>query len=410
MQIKSWNQFIIERLGVPDNIVDSATKIYQAIIDSLENYDNSFTFGSITYLKQSTNPGNKINIEKDFSLDFSISELKFSDIKFDMTIHVNDNITSCDVASWAVAVSHEDDSNYKVVYNKSNAGSIYLKVDFVVRSDESFQDLKNHLLDKRSNTIGVLSHELKHVYDKYMIGRHLLSDIIEYQSFAKTSTGFEELDLFFYYLYLTSQEENLVRPSEIAGQIISSGITKSEFKKFIEETKVYSDMIKIRNWSYKGLKDNLKNNIGNIRKMFHDIPESESDKDVIDVVLKISYDALMEKSSDIIEKYLDLNNAAKLLTGKIKKEDIDFYNEYLKSKSFKSYDDFFNYWEKKLKFEANKVIKKISKLYDMCKDNNINPLMAKINDRIDGKCIVNPKLYREVVLGSKVGKIDYKKI
>ena len=37
----------------------------------------------------------------------------------------------------------------------------------------------------------------------------------------------------------------------------------------------------------------------------------------------------------------------------------------------------------------------------MCKDENINPVMLKINDRIDGKCIVNPKLYREVVLGSK---------
>jgi hypothetical protein len=234
-----------------------------------------------------------------------------------------------------------------------------------------------------------------------MIGRHLLSDIIEYQSFAKTSTGFEELDLFFYYLYLTSQEENLVRPSEIAGQIISSGITKSEFKNFLEETKVYTNMIKIRNWSYRGLKDNLKNNIENIRKMFYDIPDSESDEEVIDIVLRIAYNELMSKSSDIIEEFLDLNNAAKLLTGKIKKEDIDFYNEYLKSKSFKSYDDFFNYWEKKLKFEANKVIKKISKLYDMCKDENINPVMLKINDRIDGKCIVNPKLYREVVLGSK---------
>ena len=409
MKVKNWNQFIIERLGVPDNIVDSATKLYQVIVDSLDSDDENTTFGSIMYFSQSTNPGNKLNIKKDLSLDFSISELKFSDVEFNITIHVNDNIPSCDVASWGVSVSHEDGSNYKVVYNKSNVGSIYLKVDFVVLSDESFKDLKNYLLDRRSNTIGILTHELKHVYDKYMIGQYLLSDIIEYQSFAKTSTGFEELDNFFYYLYLTSQEENLVRSSEIAGQIISSGITKSEFKNFLEETKVYKQMIKIRNWSYSGLKDNLKNNMGNIRKMFHDIPESEPDEEVIDVVLRIAYNELMSKSSDIIEEFLDLNNAAKLLTGKIKKEDIDFYNEYLKSKSFKSYDDFFNYWEKKLKFEANKVIKKISKLYDMCKDENINPVMLKINDRIDGKCIVNPKLYREVVLGSKTKKIDYKK-
>ena len=409
MKVKNWNQFIIERLGVPDNIVDSATKLYQVIVDNLDSDDENTTFGSIMYFSQSTNPGNKLNIKKDLSLDFSISELKFSDVKFNITIHITDNISSIDVASWAVSVSHEDDSNYKVVYNKSNVGSIYLKVDFVVSPEDNFNGIKDYLLDRRSNTIGILTHELKHVYDKYMIGQYLLSDIIEYQSFAKTSTGFEELDNFFYYLYLTSQEENLVRSSEIAGQIISSGITKSEFKDFLEETKVYKQMIKIKNWSYEGLKNDLLLNIEDIRKMFHDIPESEPDEEVIDVVLRIAYNALMEKSSDIIEEFLDLNNAAKLLTGKIKKEDIDFYNEYLKSKSFKSYDDFFNYWEKKLKFEANKVIKKISKLYDMCKDENINPVMLKINDRIDGKCIVNPKLYREVVLGSKTKKIDYKK-
>jgi len=71
MKVKNWNQFIIERLGVPDNIVDSATKLYQVIVDSLDSDDENTTFGSIMYFSQSTNPGNKLNIKKDLSLDFS---------------------------------------------------------------------------------------------------------------------------------------------------------------------------------------------------------------------------------------------------------------------------------------------------------------------------------------------------
>ena len=35
MIIKKYNDFIFERLGVPDNIVDSATKLYELIVAHL---------------------------------------------------------------------------------------------------------------------------------------------------------------------------------------------------------------------------------------------------------------------------------------------------------------------------------------------------------------------------------------
>ena len=45
----------------------------------------------------------------------------------------------------------------------------------------------------------------------------------------------------------------------------------------------------------------------------------------------------------------------------------------------------------------------------MCKDEGVNPLMAKINDRVNGQCIVNPKLYNEIVIKSKDNKVKYSK-
>lgn len=34
----------------------------------------------------------------------------------------------------------------------------------------------------------------------------------------------------------------------------------------------------------------------------------------------------------------------------------------------------------------------------MCKDEEVNPLMVKISNRVDGQCIVNPKLYNELIV------------
>lgn len=404
MQIKKYSDFILERLGVPDGIVESATRLYDEIINKFKEYPDD-KFSDVTYGKK---VGDKLQLTKDIPVKIIISNMNFNKVIFDIDIHFSQRYPQLDVASWGVAVPHTVDG-YKLIHDLTNQ-DINLKVDFVSQETNKFTDIINYLLDRRSHLIGVLSHELKHVYDKHMMGQQMLVDIIDYQAWAKTSTGFNELDQFYYSLYLTSQAENLVRPSEIAGYIKSSDITKSEFKDFLEETKIYKELIRIKKWSYKGLKEELLSNIERIRKQFGDIPEDESDEDVIEVVLNIAYRSLVEKYVEISEDILDLNNVIKQLTGKIKESDIDFYNDYIKSRLFKNAEEFFLYWEKKLNFVSESVIKKIGKLYDMCKDESVNPLMAKINDRVDGKCIVNPKLYREVVISRNIGeKLKYPK-
>ena len=247
------------------------------------------------------------------------------------------------------------------------------------------------------------------VYDKYMIGYELLGDIVDYQTFASNRTGFDEIDKFIYLLYVISHTENLVRPSEIAGQIQSSDITKSEFKEFLEGNRLYKELLEIKYWSYNKLKSDLMKDIKNIRSRFDDIPEDETDENVIDFVLNSSYESIVGMSSDTMVDILGLNNKIKILIGKVKDEDIDFYNSYISKRIFKNVDEFFLFWEKKLNFEGEKMIKKIAKLYDMCKDDNVNQLMSKINDRVDGQYIVNLQAYNEVILKSKENKVKYKK-
>lgn len=402
MIIKRYSDFILERLGVPDNIVNSSEKLYTSILDMFGSYPDNLSFVDISYIQKNDK---EISASKDISLDILIGQLNFKKIFFSVNIFLKDQ--DLDVVSWGVSFPDFKTDDYKIIHDKTD--SISLSITLIASKDSKFSDIKTYLENDRVRTIGTLSHELKHVYDKHMIGHQLLSDVIDYQTWSRTSTGFDELDKFIYYLYLTSETENLVRPSQVAGYIQASDITKSEFKEFIEETRIYKELIKIKNWSYEQLKKDLLNGIDEIRNQFNGIPESESDEDVVDVVLQISYKSLMNKSVELIEDILDLNNPIKLLTGRIKESDIDFYNNYFKKRIFKNHDEFFLFWEKKLNFVAEGVIKKIVKLYDMCKDDNVNPLMVKINDRVKGQCIINPKAYKEIVLGNKVDKVKYPK-
>ena len=405
MIIKRYSDFILERLGVPENIVESATKLYELIIEQFIKIDSEHDLGTIA----SVMPNQTIEFKLTIPIKIVISDLEFSSVDFNISVYLSPKYKNVDVISWGVSVPPTSQGDYRIIHDKSLVDSLNLFANFISDSSNKISDIVAYLKSERSKTIGILSHELKHVYDKYMIGYELISDIVDYQTFASNRTGFDEIDKFIYLLYVVSHTENLVRPSEIAGQIESSGITKSEFKEFLEDNRLYKELLEVKYWSYEKLKSDLMKDIKNIRNKFDGIPETETNQDVINVVLNSSYESIVGKSSDVMIDILDLDNGIKILMGKIKKEDIDFYNSYISKRTFKNVDEFFLFWEEKLNFEGEKMIKKIAKLYDMCKDDNVNPLMDKINKRIDGQYIVNLKAYNEIILKSKENKVKYNK-
>ena len=399
MIIKKYSQFIIEKMGVPDGIVDSATNLYELIVSKFEENSN----------EELDNDNGVCHLQIDLPININISDMKFDMVNFNITVHINSRFKEVDVASWGVSMQPTFIDDYKLYHDKSSVNSLDLMVNFISDETNHFSDIAKYLRKDRNKTIGILSHELKHVYDKYMIGHELLEELIDYQTWAKTRTGFQEIDEFIYLLYVISKSESLVRPSEIAGYISAADITKSEFMDFLKDNRLYKELVKIKNWSYEELKMSLMKNMSGIRSRFDGIPEDESDEDVLDVVLNKSYEEIVGGSSNIAEDILGLNDGIKILTGRIKAEDIEFYNKFIDKRVFKNKDEFFLFWQKKLNFEGDKVLKRIIKLYDMCKDEGVNPLMAKINDRVNGQCIVNPKLYNEIVIKSKDNKVKYSK-
>jgi hypothetical protein len=412
MKIFRYNQFILERLGVPDKIINSATNLYESILSDFQKKPSEMPISDIITVGFSDEAkviAKKSSDSEDYKVDLPITieigDLKFNSVELEVSLSLTTSLEEdkVDIISWGVLNMPDTDKNYVLYFDKSLIDKINLRVNFAISYDAKFSDICDFLIKDRAHTIGILSHELKHVYDRYMFGKSFLEDVVDYQTWSNTRTGFKAIDQFIYYIYIISKTESLVRSTELAGELVTSGITKSEFKEFLQENSTYKKLIDIKNFTYDGLKKNLLEDIEAIRGLFKDLTD-ESDEEVIEVALDITYRMIIGDSAEKMAEILRLNDenleAFRELEIRIfgMCKDIEFYKNYVDKRIFNSTNDFFLYWEKKFNFEAEKVIKKIIKLYDMCKDENLNPLMSKITNRVDGQCIVNPKLYDELVV------------
>lgn len=400
MLIKKYIEFINEKMGVPDNIVNSATGLYQSILQDFNTRGQSQDL-----IFKSMRGKDLIDYKIDLPLSTKIGNLEFNSVELNVRLlaATKSEKERVDIISWGVLNMPDRQDDYKLYYDKSAIDKIYLNVIFVIASDVKFSDIYDYLNAKKSQMIGILSHELKHVYDKFMFGKSFLEDIIDYGTWSQTRTGFGPIDDFIYYLYVISKTESLVRPSEIAGEILTLDLTKSDFRKFLEENSTYKNLITIKNFTYDGLKKELHEDIENIKKGFIDI-EDESDEEIVDAVLDITFDKIIRGQSKSMSDVLRLSEPNSILINNLQIKifgmckDIEFFKKYVDKRLFKDKDQFFIFWERKLKFEAEKTIKKITKLYDLCKDDDFNPLMLKINDRVGSHCIVNPELWNKMIL------------
>ena len=230
MLIKKYIEFINEKMGVPDNIVNSATGLYQSILQDFNTRGQSQDL-----IFKSMRGKDLIDYKIDLPLSTKIGNLEFNSVELNVRLlaATKSEKERVDIISWGVLNMPDRQDDYKLYYDKSGIDKIYLNVIFVIASDVKFIDIYDYLNAKKSQMIGILSHELKHVYDKFMFGKSFLEDIIDYGTWSQTRTGFGPIDDFIYYLYVISKTESLVRPSEIAGEILTLDLTKSDFRKFL---------------------------------------------------------------------------------------------------------------------------------------------------------------------------------
>lgn len=342
-----------EAMGVPNNIVNVAHEIYKKAIDSI---DDDMTFEDLD------------SYDINLSGNFNIADLTLKEIEINLDMREGDTLA---IAGMATPNDFKVTKKYNI---KSIEPKEKCKVQFVIVAPENVtgSDIKKLMVDEIVEFISSISHELKHKYDSFKKPKRTIKQRSEYLTYTKNNFAIiTPLNKFLHYLYYTHMIENLVRPSEFAGAIDAAGITKKEFYNFLMDNRTYKMLDEIRSFTYDKLREDLKNDMSNIIEVFKENNINYlglSEDQIIDETLRLFFLNIKNWKAEMFHRLLSTNFIESLLGFSNEKE--KFFRKYLKNldRFGENYKKYFEYEEKMFNFVATKMIKKISKLYDMTKN------------------------------------------
>jgi hypothetical protein len=179
--------------------------------------------------------------------------------------------------------------------------------------------------------------------------------------------------------------ESLVRPTELSSRMRQMKITKSQFLNFLKEDKAFKEMMDIRDYSFEKLVDGLKEQMDRVDSLLdhigqydENIPENRK----IEKVLHLLYVNLVNNTIEYFDKMTSTPfDALKTLfnqtfgggmlgvdedeenLNKVRQKFINYLTKYEKNPIM-----FFKDRCEQLSYDANKIIKRLGKLYAMAED------------------------------------------
>ena len=268
-------RIITEALGVPDNILDAADMLYDIVerdIKSINTIQDEYTFdGEINF-----ELGDKKKIKIDsYELKVNIEEIE-------------DEEGVLDIISMGMGGGFGFNRD---VYMKETEPSttLELSITFGVGENWEPEGLIQKMEEKRDEHVSSLSHEIKHKYDKQSKQFGLMGLDAEYQATQRRGTfGIPAIDRVFYrYMYYIHAIENLVRPTEVAYSMRRKNITKSQFKEFLENNRVYKELLEIKNFSFDDFISQLKEQEERLDKLLEHVGEDTSNMTIDEKIKKV---------------------------------------------------------------------------------------------------------------------------
>ena len=360
-----------EALGVPEGILDAASDLYEIVGNFIKGI----------YDKREEYVFNR-------SVDLNISDYHVNSLDLHVNVeHIPEYEGKPEIASMGMGQNFKYNRKIQLKVQFLDK-EIELHITFIVADEWETDDLYERFVRDRVETESTLAHELKHKYDKQKKQFELIGDDAEYQTYSKGSLrfGIPEIDLnFMRYNYYMQAAESLVRPTELASRMRQKKITKSQFLTFLKEDHAFKEMISIRDYSFEKLIDGLKKNMdrldGLLKHIGHysnDMSEDEKIKSVLNIV----YMNLINTKVEIFDKMTstpldDLRNLFNTLSNgegipeddesenlqKVRQKFINYLIKYEKKPIM-----FFKDRCEQLSYDADKIIKKIGKLYAMAED------------------------------------------
>ena len=366
---KEQNKVINEALGVPKHILDVAEKMYQIVLRDLKSItekQNEYEFDGVTYFDL----GDKKQIPiRSYTLTVEVDE----------TDQVEDGVV---LGSMGMGQQFRFDRGIMMRLNaESNEADFH--INFYAAEDWEPKDLVDWFENNRDVAESSLAHELKHKYDQQVNRKGLIGNEAQYIAYQNLpSVMIPQVDDQFYrYLYFTDAMESSVRATEVASNIRTQGIKKSEFRDFLKNNRTFKIMMEIKNFTFEKLIRGVYENLDTVDRIFEAIgvdTENMSDKDKVKKMLELIYVNIANKKIEIFDEYVDRGQDSFLsfirqLGGIVDEDDIKV--EQIK-KNFRNfvakYENnplgFFKAEIDKFHRVSDQVIRKIGKLYDMVQD------------------------------------------
>jgi len=397
---KNQLKLITEALGVPDNILEAADMLYDVVernIKSIDTKQDEYTFDGNIQFELGDKKKVKIN---SYKLTVNLEKIDGEEGVLDIVQMTMGGFFGFD----------------RDKFMKQNIPSSILEliITFAVGDNWRPKELIQKMEEERDEHVSSLAHEIKHKYDKQSKLYDLIGPDAEYQAIQKRGTfGIPVLDtVFFRYMYYISGIENLVRPTEVAYSMKRKNITKSQFREFLENNRVYKELLEIKNFTYDDFINQLKGSEDRLNALLEHIGEEPSEMNIdekINKVLEVAYIDLVNNKMELFinmtehesDIFLEFAESLGILTSDVKEriKELQKTNE-IRQKFLKyvtKYQDnpkkFFEVEIEKFNYVSTKMLKKIGKLYAMAKDDE-----SQVNESI-----LNWELHQKI-MEKKYGK------
>ena len=353
---------LVERLGVPEGILDIAEEIYPKILLSIGDNDT---------VKMLENSSMYVNG------DFNINDFNFNRILFNYNIVEDDDL---EIIGMSQSTNSKLTDKYKLKTVPTD-GIVELKI--IISGPKSIKGLniKELFEENKKTVISSLSHELKHAYDDY---KDSLGDVqlrSNYDVYTKERFGIKPMDSFLNRLYFTSSIESLVRPTEVASLLKMGDVTKKEFYDFIKNDRTYKLLTELSKFNIEDWRNEIKEYIPEIIKFFESL-EVEGvgvldEEEIVDEFLRVCY--VIIKNWKAKQTYnIFLNREIEHLIGFMPEKEQMFRKHLNKINRFgDDYKKYYEYEAKTIRYVADNLRKKIAKLFDMAKDEKNESIKPK---------------------------------
>lgn len=349
-----------EEVGVPQGIVESAKKLFTEIVQEIEmlGFDDPIVNNTVKTFNINTN--------------IKISDLQIKKVLFKVILDFYD-LDEIRFLNAGFASPARTDYGKFVFINQNNVGFSTFKLTLALPENKEFttDDISEFLKNNSTEFISTLSHELKHAFDAYKKDTESFSERTDYTTITQFGAfGLPSVKQFFHYLYLATNAEILVKPSEVASRMDSNEINKKQFLEFLLNDKTYEQFSYMYNLTFEKFFESVMTDKDKIVGIFNrsNIEVPNNDDELFNELLRYLY---IELGNDKINLLSDMmiEDPMEGFFG-FKGHKNDFYESMMKlyTKYENNPTKFFESEIKSLNFVGERMMKKLGKLYSIAKD------------------------------------------